>query len=186
MSLISSAFLIVIGVLSACIIKTQHVDDLEITIDISSSENNQKIIKKIHSRLGLRQTIARELSMVFGVEDNVIEVPRINQTTYGCKIRLFIAKTDTLQTLDDLREKVQDIQKQLSFIFRIKNANDLSIVFSATSSDMRENVMMSSVNIENVRELRQLSKGSSSDDESDEIAGLKPRPRPRGKKGRSR
>merc|ERR1712048_354019 len=68
-----------------------------------------------------------------------------NQTTYGCKIRLFIAKTDTLKTLDDLKQKMEDMQKVLSFVMRVKNFRDLQLVLVATSSDMRENIVMSSV-----------------------------------------
>eukprot|EP01083_Nonionella_stella_P025598 70483_1 len=139
MSLISSVFLIVIGIVSTCIIKTQHIDDLEITIDVTSIEHNKKVIKKIHHCLGLRASIARELSLVFGCDENVIEVPRINRTMYGCKIRLFIAKSDTIKTLTDLNCKVQDISKVLSLLFRV-DEKGINIFMMATSSDMVNNV----------------------------------------------
>eukprot|EP01083_Nonionella_stella_P025597 70481_1 len=136
MSLLSSAFLIVIGLVSTCIIKTQHIDDLEITIDVTACDlEDKKAIKKIHQCLGLRASIARELSLVFGCHENVIEVPRVNRTMYGCKIRLFIAKSDTIKTLSDLKRKAQDISKILALLFRV-DEEAINILLNATSSDM--------------------------------------------------
>ena len=142
MSLVSSAFLIVLGGISACIIKGQAIDDLEITLDVKAVSTAQdageqrlkKTVKKIHSRLGLRASISRELALVFGVDETVIEVPRINRTMHGCKVRLFMAKTDTLNTLNDLRRKVQDVNKVLSLLFRCGEEH-IEVLMIATSSD---------------------------------------------------
>ena len=159
MSLVSSAFLIIIGIISTCIIKSQSLDDLEITIDVNAIDKNKKmkkVIKKIHSCLGLRQSISRELSLVFGVEENVIEVPRIARTMYGCKIRLYIAKTDHLQTLNDLKKKVADVAKVLSLLFRV-DVDDISLYLIATASDM-VNAATSGFNLQNhMNDMRQLS-----------------------------
>eukprot|EP00484_Ammonia_sp_Unknown_P026195 CAMPEP_0197046992 /NCGR_PEP_ID=MMETSP1384-20130603/22570_1 /TAXON_ID=29189 /ORGANISM="Ammonia sp." /LENGTH=805 /DNA_ID=CAMNT_0042478849 /DNA_START=30 /DNA_END=2447 /DNA_ORIENTATION=- len=157
MSLVSTSFLMVIGMVSCCIIKSQVQDDLEITIEATAEDTlNKKVIRRIHKCLGFRASISRELALVFGVDETVIEVPRIARTIYGCKIRLYIGRTESLQSIDSLKRRQKDVHKVLCLLFRV-DEQDVNLQFVSTEQDVEALEDMFAGGEINMTGLRQIS-----------------------------
>ena len=133
MSLVSSGLSIMIGIIATCIVRSQKLNDMELILQITSDNDDTR--KKLGKRTGFRSKLGQKLEKVYGVEQNVIEVPTISKYNQGCMAVIVITRTPQLDTVQQFLEQKNGVMRAVKKAFNLKDKEIIKIDIKQRLSD---------------------------------------------------